>query len=137
MNSDNKSLEDGNFTHLAELCNLEGLNGLDLTGADFFSHSIFQLLEVRGDQISTLSLNDVDEMNLNAVILIGDRCPNLTKLELIKCHYQMEIGDARSVDRLVKERKNKNEASLKYYQNSGMHNIQSYHNFNQMLFMAW
>jgi hypothetical protein len=67
-----------------------------------------------------LALNDIDEMNLNAVILIGDRCPNLTKLELIKCHYQMEIGDVRSVDRLVKDRKNQDDASVKSYRNLGM-----------------
>ena len=107
---------------MAELCNLEGLHEIYLTGSDFFSHSIFQLLEVRGDQISALALNDIDEMNLNAVILIGDRCPNLTKLALIKCHYQMELGDVRSVDRLVKERKIQDDASLKNYHHSGILN---------------
>ena len=91
---------------------------MNLTSADFFSHSVFQLLEVRGDQISSLVLADIDEMNLNAVILIGDRCPNLTKLKLIKCHYQMEIEDLHSVDRLVKERR-KNSRSLKGFKSSG------------------
>ena len=104
---------------MAELCTLETLNEVDLTGADFFSHSIFQLLDVRGDQISTLVLNDIDEMNLNAVILIGDRCPNLTRLALMKCHYQMEIGDVHAVDRIVKERCNPNKASPKFYRTSG------------------
>ena len=58
-------------------------------------------------------------MNLNAVILIGDRCPNLTKLELIKCHYQMEINDLRSVDTLVKDRKYEDDVSLRSYRKSG------------------
>ena len=112
-------IEEDSFNHLAELGTLETLNEVDLTGADFFSHSIFQLLDVRGDQISTLALNDIDEMNLNAVILIGDRCPNLTSLALMKCHYQMEIGDVQAVDRIFKERCNRKNVSPEFYRSSG------------------
>ena len=101
---------------------LENLTAIDITAADFFGHSIFQFLELRGDQLRVLVLNNVDEMNLNAVILIGDRCPNLDKLSLIKCHYQIELDDPQAVDRLVKERTwamNKDCLSTKCSGNSG------------------
>ena len=114
----NTNPEEDTFGHLAELCTLESLHGLDITGADFFAHSIFQLLEVRGDQITSLALNDIDEINLNAVILIGDRCSNLSRLSLIKCHYQMDVGDARSVDKVIRERA-PHPSSLQYYRTLG------------------
>ena len=103
-NGDFGEREEDTFGHLSELCVLENLTAIDITAADFFGHSIFQLLELRGDQLRVLVLNNADEMNLNAVILIGDRCPNLEKLSLIKCHYQIEVDDPQAVDRLVKER---------------------------------
>ena len=114
----NTNPEEDTFGHLAELCTLESLHGLDITGADFFAHSIFQLLEVRGDQITSLALNDIDEINLNAVILIGDRCSNLSRLSLIKCHYQMDVGDTRSVDKVIRER-TAHPSSLQYYRTLG------------------
>ena len=114
----NTNPEEDTFGHLAELCTLESLHSLDITGADFFAHSIFQLLEVRGDQITSLALNDIDEINLNAVILIGDRCSNLSRLSLIKCHYQMDVGDTRSVDKVIRER-TAHPSSLQYYRTLG------------------
>ena len=114
---DNPILDVENFNHLAELCTLEALNELELSGSDFFSHSIFQYLDVRGDQISSLVLHDIDEMNLNAVILIGDRCPNLRSLALIQCHYQIEIEDALSVERIVNERQRRSGDTLKSFPN--------------------
>ena len=114
----NTNPEEDTFGHLAELCTLESLHCLDITGADFFAHSIFQLLEVRGDQITSLALNDIDEINLNAVILIGDRCSNLSRLSLIKCHYQMDVGDTRSVDKVIRER-TAHPSSLQYYRTLG------------------
>ena len=118
-NANGDTIDGDAFTHLAELCVLDKLVKVDVTGADFFGHSLFQLLEVRGDQLSTLALNEVDEMNLNGVILIGDRCPNLTELTLIKCYYQMEIEDSQAVDRLIKERFQNNSASPKCHRSSG------------------
>ena len=114
----NTNPEEDTFGHLAELCTLESLHNLDITGADFFAHSIFQLLEVRGDQITSLALNDIDEINLNAVILIGDRCSNLSRLSLIKCHYQMDVGDTRSVDKVIRDR-TAHPSSLQYYRKLG------------------
>ena len=107
------------FNHLAELCTLECLNEIEFSSSDFFSHSIFQYLDVRGDQISNLVLHDIDEMNLNAVILIGDRCPNLKSFALIQCHFQIEIEDSLAVERIVNERSKQNDDISNSFSNSG------------------
>ena len=99
-----RAVEEDIFNHMAELCVLENLSIISIALADFFGHLLFQLLEVRGDQFTSLSLNSIDEMNLNAVILIGDTCPNLTQLALMRCHFQMQINDPSTVDKLVKDR---------------------------------
>ncbi len=47
-----------------------------------------------------LEVVDVDEMKLNTVIHIGTDCPNLKKLCLQGCHFQMQPGDWTMVDAL-------------------------------------
>ena len=74
---------------------------------------------MRGEQITTLILRDIDEMNLNAAILIGDRCTNLRVFALIQCHFQMEIGDTLAVERIVNERFKKIENTTRPFQNQG------------------
>ena len=101
---------------------MESLNEIDFSGSEFFSHSIFQYLDVRGDQISNLVLHDIDEMNLNAVILIGDRCPNLKSFALIQCHFQIEIEDSLAVERIVNERCKHNDEISKSFSNSSKKN---------------
>ena len=61
-------------------------------------------LIVRGDQIINLELVDVDEVNLNAVLLIGGQCLNLQKFCLHGCHFQMQPEDASAVDALCREK---------------------------------
>ena len=125
MNGSNDNFlpsEEEGFNHLAELCALECLNEIDLSGSDFFSHSIFQYLDVRGDQISDLALHDIDEMNLNAVILIGDRCPSLKSFAILQCHFQIEIEDSAAVERIVNERSKQNNDISKSFSNSSKTN---------------
>ena len=74
---------------------------------------------MRGEQITNLVLRDIDEMNLNAVILIGDRCSNLRIFTLIQCHFQMEIGDTLAVERIISERLKKIENTIRPIQNQG------------------
>ena len=79
---------------------LDHLTQISISGANFYEHQIFNLLEVRGDQILNLELVEVDEVNLNAILLIGAHCINLKKLCLHGCHWQMQVEDARMVDKL-------------------------------------
>ena len=46
----------------------------------------------------------MDEVNLNAVLLIGGQCLNLQKFCLHGCHFQMQPEDANAVDVLCREK---------------------------------
>ena len=56
----------------------------------------------RGDQIINLELVDIDEVNLNAILLIGEQCLNLQKLCLHGCHFQIQPEDVGTVDSLCR-----------------------------------
>lgn len=66
---------------------------------------MYRLLEVRGDQLTRICLESMDELNLNAVILIGDQCPELKELSLVHCYFQMQPDDPLMVEKLVRDRK--------------------------------
>ena len=66
---------------------------------------VYRLLEVRGDQLTKICLECMDELNLNAVILIGDQCPDLKELSLVHCYFQMQPEDPLTVEKLIKDRK--------------------------------
>ena len=92
--------EEGPSEHLSKLAVLDHLTQLSIGCANFYEHKIFNLLEVRGDQIVNLEMVEVDEVNLNAILLLGSHCVNLHKLCLHGCHFTIEIEDARLVDEL-------------------------------------
>ena len=93
-----------NEDHLAKLCVLDHLTQLSISCANFFEHHLFQLLEVRGDQILHLELVDVDEINLNGILMLGANCTNLKKLCLHGCHFQMQPEDIGTVDALCQSK---------------------------------
>ena len=92
--------EEGQGEHLSKLAVLDHLTQWSISSANFYEHQIFNLLEVRGDQLVHLELVEVDEVNLNAILLLGSHCINLQKLCLHGCHFQMQVEDARVVDEL-------------------------------------
>ena len=98
----NSSNEDED--HLAKLCVLDHLTQLSISCANFFEHHLFQVLEVRGDQIIHLELVDVDEINLNGILMLGANCTNLKKLCLHGCHFQMQPEDVGTVDALCQSK---------------------------------
>lgn len=76
----------GDLTLLGQL---ERLSELKLSSCDFFSDKVVRLLELRGATINQLHLEDVNEIDNNALIAIGRLCPNLSNLELNHC----ELGE--------------------------------------------
>ena len=92
--------EEGQGKHLSKLAVLDHLTQWSISSANFYEHQIFNLLEVRGDQLVHLELVEVDEVNLNAILLLGSHCINLQKLCLYGCHFQMQVEDAGIVDEL-------------------------------------
>ena len=69
--------EEGQGEHLSKLAVLDHLTQWSISSANFYEHQIFNLLEVRGDQLVHLELVEVDEVNLNAILLLGSHCINL------------------------------------------------------------
>ena len=84
------------FGHLTSLSTLANLQRLGVTSADFYSHSLFCVLRM-GTKLTSLELANIDEMNLNAIMLIGANCPNLEQLSIFCCHYTVEEADTRKL----------------------------------------
>lgn len=72
------------LTILSALCNLKEIK---LLNCDFYSDNVKELLEVRGENLTYLHLEHVDEMDLNALIYISQLCPRLKKLTLYNCEF--------------------------------------------------
>ena len=89
------------FGNLSGLSSLTKLKNLTVNSADFYSHSLFSAVRT-GRQLTTLGLSNIDEMNLNAVIMIGQGCPNLETISLSCCHYTVERGDTAKMAEIVK-----------------------------------
>ena len=79
-----KSEEIRYYNHVAAACTIE-------------SHYDFL-------QIIHLELVEIDEVNLNAILMLGAHCINLKKLCLHGCHFQMQPEDAITVDSLCQSR---------------------------------
>jgi len=89
--------------HLNALAHLLKMKHLTVSSADFYSHSLFSVLRT-GVNIHSLSLSNIDEMNLSAVMMIGSGCPNLASLTISCCHYTVELVDTSKLSQLCCER---------------------------------
>jgi hypothetical protein len=49
----------------------------------------YRLIEDRGEHLTQIELNDVAEINLNSLVLIGRKCINLQSFSIIFCHFQV------------------------------------------------
>ena len=87
---DEASTGEKDFTHLALLSQLCHVTQLALSDCDFYGHSLFTLLETRGSQLKSLTLERVKELNANALDLMGDVCQSLESLALKNCSFQVD-----------------------------------------------
>ena len=71
---------------LMALIGLNQLSKLKLLSCDFFADQIRDVLEVKGCNLTTLSLEHVDEIDMNALIYISQFCPELKTLVLCNCN---------------------------------------------------
>ncbi|KAF2878854.1 hypothetical protein ILUMI_27318, partial [Ignelater luminosus] len=69
------------------LTTLDNLRELKLSGCAFYADFIKQLLEVRGSSLTSLHLEHVEEIDLNAVMHISQFCPLLKNLVLYNCDF--------------------------------------------------
>lgn len=74
---------------LLDLMALIGINQLaklKLLSCDFFADRIRDLIEVKGCNLTYLSLEHVDEIDMNALVYISQNCPDLKTLVLCNCN---------------------------------------------------
>ncbi|GBP64108.1 hypothetical protein EVAR_8477_1 [Eumeta japonica] len=70
---------------LMVLVGLPQLCELKLLSCDFYADQVKQLLQVKGCNITSLHLEHVDQIDLNALMYISQMCPMLRNLTLYNC----------------------------------------------------
>ncbi|XP_046413949.1 F-box/LRR-repeat protein 7-like [Neodiprion pinetum] len=78
---------DESINDLLILSRLNNLTELKLLCGDFFTDRMKELLETRGAKITSLHLEHVNEIDLNALIYISQFCPMLKHLVLYNCEF--------------------------------------------------
>ncbi|KAJ8888715.1 hypothetical protein PR048_008207 [Dryococelus australis] len=78
---------DEQVSDLTILASLKNLVELKLMACDFFMDRVNTLLEYKGHNITCLHLEHVEEIDTNALIYIGQYCPNVRKLVFINCEF--------------------------------------------------
>lgn len=71
---------------LMAIIGINQLTKLKLMSCDFFADQIRDVLEVKGCNLTTVSLEHVDEIDMNALIYISQFCPDLKTLVLCNCN---------------------------------------------------
>lgn len=74
------------FLDLMAVIGLNKLTQLKFLSCDFFADQIRDVLEVKGCNITSLNLEHVDEVDMNALIYISQFCPDLKTLVLCNCN---------------------------------------------------
>ncbi len=79
---------DEDFGHLlSPLSKLQNLRELQLLACNFYSDQVNKLISDKGSQFQVLHLEHVDELDMAALKLIAQTCPNLEKLVFINCDF--------------------------------------------------
>lgn len=79
---------------------LQNLTELKLLSCDFYTDNVKQLLEIKGSKITSLHLEHVEEIDLNALMYISQFCPKLKNLVLYNCDFLAHTSLFGNPDRL-------------------------------------
>lgn len=79
---------------------LQNLTELKLLSCDFYTDNVKQLLEIKGSKITSLHLEHVEEIDLNALMYISQFCPKLKNLVLYNCDFLAHTSLFANPDRL-------------------------------------
>ena len=77
---------------LSPLSKLQKLRELQLLACNFYSDQVNKLISDKGSQLQVLHLEHVDELDMGALKLIAQTCPNLEKLVFINCDFVENFG---------------------------------------------
>lgn len=84
-------LRDDRIMDFTILAALNYLKELKLLSCDFYIHGIKTLLEVKGNTITSLHLEHVDGIDLNALISISQYCPDIKNLVFYNCEFLEQV----------------------------------------------
>lgn len=77
---------------LMTLIGLNQLSKLKLLSCDFFADQIRDVLQVKGCNLTSLNLEHVDEIDMNALVYISQFCPDLKTLVLCNCNLMLSTS---------------------------------------------
>ncbi|XP_076247108.1 uncharacterized protein LOC143187050 isoform X1 [Calliopsis andreniformis] len=80
-------LRDERIVDLTVLATLDCLKELKLLSCDFYAHGLKMLLEIKGCALTSLHLEHVEEIDLNALISISQFCPDIKSLVFYNCEF--------------------------------------------------
>jgi hypothetical protein len=63
-----------------------------------FAEKKKKISSVLGSRLTSLELTNIDELNLNAIVMIGAGCHRLERLKISYCHYTVEANDRRRLE---------------------------------------
>ena len=95
---------DSDLPELALLSNHSHLDQLCITFADFYSHSLQTAVKTVGGRLTCLELNNVDELNLASLVVIGEYCQLVSQLVISNCHYTPELSDRAHLEQACTEK---------------------------------
>lgn len=75
----------GLLCDLTTLIGVNGLSELHLLSCDFFSDQIRDVLAVKGCNLTSLHLEHVDQIDMNALMYISQYCPDLKDFTIYNC----------------------------------------------------
>jgi len=77
---------------LTPLAKLDHLKELKLLACNFYSDRVDRLVREKGENLTLLHLEHVDELDMQALRLIAECCPNLEKLVFFSCDFIENFG---------------------------------------------
>lgn len=82
-------LRDDRISDLSILASLGDLRDLKLLSCDFYANGLHTLLEISGPNLTSLHLEHVGVIDLDALIHISRCCPNLRSLAFCNCEFSI------------------------------------------------
>ncbi|XP_022920566.1 uncharacterized protein [Onthophagus taurus] len=89
---------DEQFSDLTVLTALDNLKDLKLLSCNFYTDYLKQLMEIKGQNLTSLHLEHVEEIDLDAIFALSKFCPQLKSLVLYNCDFLDQLVPSNSIN---------------------------------------
>jgi ribonuclease P/MRP protein subunit RPP40 len=79
---------------LEPLNSLKHLSEIKLLACNFYADKVDQLLQNKGQQLSLLHMEHIDELDMNALCCVAENCPGLKRLVFFSCDFVENFGSS-------------------------------------------